>query len=44
MNGTAGAGGGAAMDEEMPVPHELGEELAYTGRQVPYIPQEYYDS
>ncbi|KAK2845853.1 hypothetical protein Q7C36_010707 [Tachysurus vachellii] len=30
MNGTAGAGGGIAEDEEMPVPHELGEELAYT--------------
>lgn len=34
MNGTAGAGGGTAEDEEMPVPHELGEELAHTGRQV----------
>ncbi|XP_060762628.1 electrogenic sodium bicarbonate cotransporter 4 isoform X2 [Neoarius graeffei] len=32
MNGTAGAGGGTAEDEEMPVPHVLGEELAYTGR------------
>ncbi|XP_046698042.1 electrogenic sodium bicarbonate cotransporter 4 isoform X2 [Silurus meridionalis] len=32
MNGNAGAGGGSAEDEEMPVPHELGEELAYTGR------------
>lgn len=40
MNGTAGAGGDAAKDEEMPVPHVLGEELAYTGRQVPSIPQQ----
>ncbi|TSR04310.1 Electrogenic sodium bicarbonate cotransporter 4 [Bagarius yarrelli] len=41
MNGTAGAGGGTGEDEEMPVPHELGEELEYTGRQVPIIPQEF---
>uniref|UniRef100_A0A672JVF9 Anion exchange protein n=1 Tax=Sinocyclocheilus grahami TaxID=75366 RepID=A0A672JVF9_SINGR len=32
MNGTAGGGGPVSEDEEMPVPHELGEELAYTGR------------
>lgn len=32
MNGTAGGGGGQAEDEEMPVQHELGEELAFTGR------------
>lgn len=37
MNGTAGVGvggggGGLASDEEMPVQHELGEELAFTGR------------
>ncbi|KAJ8286690.1 hypothetical protein GJAV_G00042040 [Gymnothorax javanicus] len=32
MNGTAGGGGGPAADEEMPAPHELGEELAFTGR------------
>lgn len=37
MNGTAGGGGGGgagglAEDEEMPVQHELGEELAFTGR------------
>lgn len=32
MNGTAGGGGGLAEDEEMPVQHELGEELAFTGR------------
>lgn len=31
-NGTAGGGGAAADDEEMPAPHELGEELAFTGR------------
>lgn len=34
MNGTAGGGGGLAEDEEMPVQHELGEELAFTGRCV----------
>lgn len=34
MNGTAGGGGAAGEDEEMPVPHELGEELAFTGRWV----------
>lgn len=32
MNGTAVGGGGLAEDEEMPAPHELGEELEYTGR------------
>ncbi|KAF3696187.1 Electrogenic sodium bicarbonate cotransporter 4 Solute carrier family 4 member 5 [Channa argus] len=32
MNGTAGGGGGLAEDEEMPAQHELGEELAFTGR------------
>jgi hypothetical protein len=31
-NGAAGGGGGLAEDEEMPVAHELGEELAHTGR------------
>lgn len=41
MNGTVGAGAGAAEDEEMPVPHELGEELAYTGRRVLIIPQQF---
>ncbi|XP_030198066.1 electrogenic sodium bicarbonate cotransporter 4 isoform X1 [Gadus morhua] len=33
MNGSAGGGGGAGgEDDEMPAPHELGEELAFTGR------------
>uniref|UniRef100_A0A8C5FLJ9 Anion exchange protein n=1 Tax=Gadus morhua TaxID=8049 RepID=A0A8C5FLJ9_GADMO len=32
MNGKAGAGGGLSEDEEMPAPHEMGEELAFTGR------------
>ncbi|XP_041915703.1 electrogenic sodium bicarbonate cotransporter 4 [Alosa sapidissima] len=32
MNGTAGGGGAASDDEQMPTPHELGEELAFTGR------------
>ncbi|XP_073716772.1 LOW QUALITY PROTEIN: electrogenic sodium bicarbonate cotransporter 4 [Misgurnus anguillicaudatus] len=32
VNGSAGGGGPVGEDEEMPVPHELGEELAYTGR------------
>lgn len=32
MNGTAGKGGGLSEDEEMPAQHELGEELAFTGR------------
>ena len=36
MNGKAGAGGGLSEDEEMPVPHEMGEELAFTGRYVPH--------
>ena len=31
VNGTAGGAGGGE-DEEMPAPHELGEELAFTGR------------
>ncbi|CAB1320009.1 unnamed protein product, partial [Coregonus sp. 'balchen'] len=31
-NGTVGGSGGHAEDEEMPVAHELGEELAHTGR------------
>lgn len=32
MNGTAGGKGGLDQDEEMPEQHELGEELAFTGR------------
>lgn len=35
MNGAAGGGGGRVEDEEMPAQHELGEELAFTGRCVP---------
>ncbi|XP_053543036.1 electrogenic sodium bicarbonate cotransporter 4 [Ictalurus punctatus] len=31
-NGTAGRGGTADDDEEMPATHELGEELSFTGR------------
>ncbi|KAI7793636.1 putative electrogenic sodium bicarbonate cotransporter 4 [Triplophysa rosa] len=31
-NGNAGGGPASAEDEEMPAPHELGEELAFTGR------------
>ncbi|KAJ8005862.1 hypothetical protein DPEC_G00122320 [Dallia pectoralis] len=31
-NGNAGGGGGQTEDEEMPVAHELGEELSHTGR------------
>lgn len=31
-NGAAGGGGGQSEDEEMPPQHELGEELAFTGR------------
>ncbi|KAI1905387.1 hypothetical protein AGOR_G00015660 [Albula goreensis] len=54
MNGTAGGGGGAAEDEEMPAPHELGEELAFTGRfcgglfldikrKLPWFPSDFYE-
>lgn len=32
MNGTAGGKGALDQDEEMPEQHELGEELAFTGR------------
>ncbi|KAM6931046.1 electrogenic sodium bicarbonate cotransporter 4 isoform 2-T2 [Xenentodon cancila] len=53
MNGTAG-GGGLAEDEEMPAPHELGEELAFTGRfcgglyldikrKLPWLPSDFYE-
>lgn len=37
MNGSAGGGGGLAQDEEMPEQHELGEELAFTGRWVVWV-------
>ena len=37
MNGKAGAGGGLSEDEEMPAPHEMGEELAFTGRYVFFV-------
>uniref|UniRef100_A0A8D3BW60 Anion exchange protein n=1 Tax=Scophthalmus maximus TaxID=52904 RepID=A0A8D3BW60_SCOMX len=54
MNGTAGGGGGQAEDEEMPVQHELGEELAFTGRfcgglyldmkrKLPWLPSDFYE-
>uniref|UniRef100_A0A8C1H923 Anion exchange protein n=1 Tax=Cyprinus carpio carpio TaxID=630221 RepID=A0A8C1H923_CYPCA len=54
MNGTAGGGGPVSEDEEMPVPHELGEELAYTGRfcgglfldikrKLPWYPSDFYE-
>ncbi|XP_037114730.1 electrogenic sodium bicarbonate cotransporter 4 [Syngnathus acus] len=54
MNGTAGGGGGLVADEEMPVQHELGEELAFTGRfcgglyldikrKLPWIPSDFYE-
>ncbi|XP_056601762.1 electrogenic sodium bicarbonate cotransporter 4 [Triplophysa dalaica] len=53
-NGTAGGGGPVGEDEEMPVPHELGEELAYTGRfcgglfldikrKLPWFPSDFYE-
>ncbi|XP_062274093.1 electrogenic sodium bicarbonate cotransporter 4 [Scomber scombrus] len=54
MNGTAGGGGGLAEDEEMPEQHELGEELAFTGRfcgglfldikrKLPWVPSDIYE-
>ncbi|XP_029915766.1 electrogenic sodium bicarbonate cotransporter 4 [Myripristis murdjan] len=53
MNGTAGGGGGL-VEDEMPVPHELGEELAFTGRfcgglfldikrKLPWLPSDFYE-
>uniref|UniRef100_A0A4W6G765 Anion exchange protein n=1 Tax=Lates calcarifer TaxID=8187 RepID=A0A4W6G765_LATCA len=47
-------GGGLAEDEEMPVQHELGEELAFTGRfcgglyldikrKLPWLPSDFYE-
>ncbi|XP_062399134.1 electrogenic sodium bicarbonate cotransporter 4 [Sardina pilchardus] len=54
MNGAAGGGGGHSDDEEMPAPHELGEELAFTGRfcgglfldikrKAPHLPSDFYE-
>ncbi|XP_077377044.1 electrogenic sodium bicarbonate cotransporter 4 isoform X4 [Festucalex cinctus] len=54
MNGTAGGGGGLVEDEEMPAQHELGEELAFTGRfcgglyldikrKLPWLPSDFYE-
>ncbi|KAM6965182.1 electrogenic sodium bicarbonate cotransporter 4 [Aplochiton taeniatus] len=54
LNDKAGGGGGLSDDEEMPVPHELGEELAFTGRfcgglyldikrKLPWIPSDIYE-
>ncbi|KAM3610388.1 uncharacterized protein V6R79_003219 [Siganus canaliculatus] len=54
MNGAAGGGGGLALDEEMPEQHELGEELAFTGRfcgglfldikrKLPWLPSDFYE-
>ncbi|XP_054867398.1 electrogenic sodium bicarbonate cotransporter 4 isoform X1 [Amphiprion ocellaris] len=54
MNGTAGGAGGLTEDEEMPAQHELGEELAFTGRfcgglyldikrKLPWIPSDFYE-
>ncbi|CAM4729009.1 unnamed protein product [Leuciscus chuanchicus] len=53
-NGNAGGGGASAEDEEMPAPHELGEELKFTGRfcgglwldikrKVPWCLSDFYD-
>ncbi|XP_063050991.1 electrogenic sodium bicarbonate cotransporter 4 [Engraulis encrasicolus] len=54
MNGAAGGGGAHGDDEEMPVAHELGEELAFTGRfcgglfldikrKLPFYPSDFYE-
>ncbi|XP_056117429.1 electrogenic sodium bicarbonate cotransporter 4 isoform X9 [Rhinichthys klamathensis goyatoka] len=53
-NGNAGGGAASAEDEEMPAPHELGEELKFTGRfcgglwldikrKVPWCFSDFYD-
>ncbi|TSM28082.1 Electrogenic sodium bicarbonate cotransporter 4 [Bagarius yarrelli] len=55
VNGTTGGGGTDDDNEEMPVPHELGEELAFTGRfcgglwldlkrKLPWLLSDFYDS
>ncbi|CAL9708742.1 unnamed protein product [Knipowitschia caucasica] len=54
MNGSAGGGGHVSDDEEMPEQHELGEELAFTGRfcgglyldikrKLPWFPSDFYE-
>ncbi|XP_069774178.1 electrogenic sodium bicarbonate cotransporter 4-like isoform X3 [Narcine bancroftii] len=53
MNGSAGCAGGSD-DEDMPAPHELGEELTWTGRfcgglrldikrKLPWLPSDFYE-
>ncbi|XP_052424125.1 electrogenic sodium bicarbonate cotransporter 4 isoform X3 [Carassius gibelio] len=53
-NGNAGGGAASAEDEEMPAPHELGEELKFTGRfcgglwldikrKVPWVFSDFYE-
>ncbi|XP_059394486.1 electrogenic sodium bicarbonate cotransporter 4 isoform X2 [Carassius carassius] len=53
-NGNAGGGAASAEDEEMPAPHELGEELKFTGRfcgglwldikrKVPWVLSDFYE-
>uniref|UniRef100_A0A4W5PFE5 Anion exchange protein n=1 Tax=Hucho hucho TaxID=62062 RepID=A0A4W5PFE5_9TELE len=53
-NGAAGGGGGLAEDEEMPVAHELGEELSIYGRfcgglfldikrKIPWLLSDFYE-
>ncbi|XP_072289787.1 electrogenic sodium bicarbonate cotransporter 4 [Eucyclogobius newberryi] len=53
-NGSAGGGGRLSEDEEMPEQHELGEELAFTGRfcgglyldikrKLPWFPSDFYE-
>ncbi|KAL2296274.1 hypothetical protein Nmel_018574 [Mimus melanotis] len=48
MNGAAGGagaggGGGGSDDGEMPEVHEIGEELAWTGRKLPWFPSDFYE-
>ncbi|ROL54066.1 Electrogenic sodium bicarbonate cotransporter 4 [Anabarilius grahami] len=53
-NGNAGGGAASAEDEDMPMPHELGEELKFTGRfcgglwldikrKVPWLLRDFYE-